>query len=124
MARFEKYLRQLDSAQRSRAREEVRSHEDPGSEEECGRQRASDLASPCVDVTWRGQLRCEPARRAGWSSAIGDRLTIAVKYDNREHTGSLEWDPPPAVEAVEAVLRAHLGIEIGMLGDLKVGGTI
>jgi hypothetical protein len=47
-----------------------------------------------------------------------------VKYDNREHTGSLEWGPPPAVEAVEAVLRAHLGIEIGMLGDLKVGGTI
>ena len=55
---------------------------------------------------------------------IGDRLTIAVKYDNREHTGSLEWDPPPAVEAVEAVLRAYLGIEIGMLGDLNVGDTI
>jgi hypothetical protein len=51
---------------------------------------------------------------------IGDRLTIAVKYDNREHTGILEWDPPPAVEAVEAVLRAHLGIEIRMVGDLKV----
>jgi hypothetical protein len=51
---------------------------------------------------------------------IGDRLTIAVKYDNREHTGILEWDPPPAVEAVEAVLRAHLGNEIGTLGDLKV----
>jgi hypothetical protein len=32
----------------------------------------------------------------------------------------LEWDPPPAIEAVEAVLRAHLGIEIGTLGDLKV----
>jgi hypothetical protein len=77
-----------------------------------------------VDVTWRGRLRCEPERRAGWSSAIGDRLRIAVKYDNREHTGSLEWDPPPALEAVEAVLHAHLGIEIGMLGDLKVGETI
>ena len=51
---------------------------------------------------------------------IGDRLTITVKYDNREHTGILEWDPPPAVEAVEAVLRANLGIEIGTLGDLKV----
>lgn len=51
---------------------------------------------------------------------IGDRLIIAVKYDNREHTGLLEWDPPPPVEAVEDVLRAHLGIEIGTLGDLKV----
>lgn len=51
---------------------------------------------------------------------IGNRLTIAVRYDNREHTGSLEWDQPPAVEAVEAVLRAHLGIEVRMVGDLKV----
>lgn len=51
---------------------------------------------------------------------IGDRLIIVVKYDNREHTGLLEWDPPPPVEAVEDVLRAHLGIEIGTLGDLKV----
>ena len=51
---------------------------------------------------------------------IGDRLSIAVKHDNREHIGILEWDPPPAVEVVEAVLRAHLGIEVRMVGDLKV----
>lgn len=55
---------------------------------------------------------------------IGNRLTIAVRYDNREHTGSLEWDQPPAVEAVEAVLRAHLGIEVRMVGDLKVELTL
>ena len=56
-----------------------------------------------------------------WTSHGGDSFAVShYAVLARVLRIILEWDPPPAVEAVEAVLRAHLGIEIGTLGDLKV----
>lgn len=50
----------------------------------------------------------------------GDRLVLTMRYENRDHLGSLEWDPPPAVPDVEMVLHAHLGDEIRTIAELDV----
>jgi hypothetical protein len=41
-------------------------------------------------------------------------------YDDREHNGGLEWDPPPTLADVERVLKSNLGREIKTLGELDV----
>jgi hypothetical protein len=48
------------------------------------------------------------------------RLSLTMMYDGREHMGSLEWDPPPALADVENVLNANLGCEIKSIGELDV----
>ena len=48
------------------------------------------------------------------------RLSLTMLYDGREHMGSLEWDPPPALADVEKVLNANLGREIKAIGDLDI----
>ena len=47
-------------------------------------------------------------------------LTLTMRFDGREHTGILSWDPPPTSAAVAKLLKAHLGAAIGVLGDLDV----
>lgn len=51
---------------------------------------------------------------------IDNRLHLRIKYDGREYRGILEWDPPPALDALESVLEANLGREIRAIGDLDV----
>jgi hypothetical protein len=70
--------------------------------------------------------------KAGDKFAVGDvgvltgvkrrdnRLSLTMRYDDREHTGGLEWDPPPALADVERVLKSNLGREIKTLGELDV----
>jgi hypothetical protein len=51
---------------------------------------------------------------------LGDRLLLRINVDGSRRTASLEWDPPPSVGDVEAVLQANLGAEIRALGCLEV----
>lgn len=51
---------------------------------------------------------------------LGDRLLVRINVDGSRRTASLEWDPPPSVGDVEAVLQANLGAEIRALGRLEV----
>lgn len=43
-----------------------------------------------------------------------------MRYEGREHTGRLQWDPPPMLMAVEQILQANLGKAIQDLGELDV----
>lgn len=51
---------------------------------------------------------------------LGDRLLLRINVDGDRRTASLEWDPPPNVGDVEAVLQANLGAEVRALGHLEV----
>ena len=51
---------------------------------------------------------------------VGNRLALTIECEGREAVGRLEWDPPPALTAVEKVLRAHLGEPITAIGYLDV----
>ena len=51
---------------------------------------------------------------------IGDRLSLTMEYDGREHVGALEWDAPPSLDDVEKLLRAHVGQTIRAIGELAV----
>lgn len=37
---------------------------------------------------------------------LGNRLLLQINISGRRRTATLEWDPPPSVGAVEAVLLA------------------
>lgn len=50
----------------------------------------------------------------------GDRLTLTIIYEGREHVGSLQWDSPPSVDSVEKVLQANLGQALKVISDLDV----
>jgi hypothetical protein len=49
---------------------------------------------------------------------MGDRLSLTMKYKGRERFGSLQWDAPPSLDAVERVLLGNLGKPIKTVGDL------
>jgi len=51
---------------------------------------------------------------------LPDRLSLTIKYEGREHSGSLQWDAPPSLDDMEKVLKAHLGEPIKAIGDLDV----
>jgi hypothetical protein len=51
---------------------------------------------------------------------LEDRLVLRMTYEGREHSGRLQWDPPPMLTAVEQVLQANLGKAIKDLGELDV----
>jgi len=51
---------------------------------------------------------------------VGNRLLLRINVDGNRRTASLEWDPPPSVGAVEAVLQANLGAEVRVIGRLEV----
>jgi hypothetical protein len=51
---------------------------------------------------------------------LGKRLSLTIEYDGREHIGSLEWDAPPSLEAVESVLKASIGKSIRDIGAVDV----
>ncbi len=47
-------------------------------------------------------------------------LFLRMRHEGRDHSGRLEWDPPPLLPAVEQVLQANLGKTIRDLGELDV----
>ena len=51
---------------------------------------------------------------------LGNRLLLRINIDGHRRTASVEWDPPPSVDDVEAVLQANLGAEVRALGHLEV----
>ncbi len=51
---------------------------------------------------------------------VGNRLSLAIEYEGREHFGSLEWDAPPSLDAIEKALRDNIGKPIKTIGDLEV----
>ena len=58
---------------------------------------------------------------------LGNRLLLRINVNGRRRTASVEWDPPPGVGAVEAVLLASIGVEVRNLADrvlpTQTGGT-
>jgi hypothetical protein len=51
---------------------------------------------------------------------LGNRLTLRVRFGEKEQIGSLLWDEPPTIAEVEAVLKTHLGEPIQSVSDLQV----
>jgi len=51
---------------------------------------------------------------------LGNRLLLRINVSGRRRTASLEWEPPPRVSDVEAVLLASIGSEIRDLGNLEL----
>jgi len=51
---------------------------------------------------------------------LEDHLILRMRYEGREHTGRLQWDPPPVLTTLEQILRANLGKAIRALGELDV----
>ena len=51
---------------------------------------------------------------------FGRRLLLRINVGGRRRTASLEWESPPAVSDVEAVLLASIGTEIRDLGNLEL----
>jgi len=44
---------------------------------------------------------------------IGNRLSIAIRDNNKEHVAILDpWTPPPSLEEVEAALSHMIGLPI------------
>ena len=43
---------------------------------------------------------------------LGNRLLLQISINGSRRTASLEWEPPPSVGAVEAVLLAGIGLEV------------
>ena len=51
----------------------------------------------------------------------GNHLSLTMKDDGgREHSALLGWTPPPAVDAVEKVLKDSIGKSIKAISDLDV----
>jgi hypothetical protein len=50
----------------------------------------------------------------------GESLRLAIDFDGRIHTGTLLWDAPPTPERVEEALRANIGKEMKVIGEIDV----
>lgn len=49
-----------------------------------------------------------------------DHLYLTTTYEGRKSSGTLQWDAPPSLDAVEKVLKAHLGETIKAISDLDI----
>ena len=47
-------------------------------------------------------------------------LRLTMRFERRKYVGMLTWDPPPSLADIELLLRANLGREIQMIGELDV----
>jgi hypothetical protein len=80
---------------------------------------------PPVWVTSFGQGSRLPFGEDGVLESVsqhpqGDRLSLTMRFDGREHLGGLQWDPPPTLKAVEDLLRANIGRDMKAIGNLDV----
>ncbi len=51
---------------------------------------------------------------------LGRRLLLRINTHGRRRTASLEWDPPPGVGEVEAVLLASIGATVHALATREI----
>lgn len=51
---------------------------------------------------------------------LGNRLLLQIRINGRRRTASLEWDPPPSVGTVEAVLLASIGVDVRHLANREL----
>lgn len=51
---------------------------------------------------------------------LGNRLLLKLSLNGRRRTASLEWNPPPSVGAIEAVLLTSIGAKVRNLGNREV----
>jgi hypothetical protein len=51
---------------------------------------------------------------------LGNRLLLQINVNGERRTAGLEWDAPPSVDDVEAVLQANLGAQIRTIEQLEV----
>ncbi len=51
---------------------------------------------------------------------FGDRLLLRINVDGHRRTATLQWNPPPAVSDIEAVLLGSIGAAIRDLGEREV----
>jgi hypothetical protein len=51
---------------------------------------------------------------------LGNRLLLRINVGGRRRTASLEWEPPPGVSDVEALLLESIGTTIRDLGNLEL----
>jgi hypothetical protein len=51
---------------------------------------------------------------------LGNRLLLQIKISGRLRTATLEWDPPPGVGAVEALLLESIGVDVRNLADREL----
>ena len=90
------------------------------------------------DLTWQsGEATVWPVEWVDWAdpggasdvpeaavleglTRLGNRLLLRINVNGSRRTAGLEWDPPPSVDDVEAVLQANLGAEIRAIGRLEV----
>jgi hypothetical protein len=50
-------------------------------------------------------------------------LRLTMTFEAREYMGILRWDPPPALAAVESLLKANLGRKIQAIGELDISNV-
>lgn len=90
------------------------------------------------DLAWQdGDAAVWPVEWVDWTAAdpsgsvpetgvlesftrLGNRLLLRINVGGRRRTAGLEWDAPPSVDDVEAVLQANLGAQIRTIGQLEV----
>ncbi len=51
---------------------------------------------------------------------FGERLLLRINVDGQRRTASLQWNPPPAVGDIEAVLLGSIGTAIRDLGEREL----
>jgi hypothetical protein len=47
-------------------------------------------------------------------------LSLTITYAGREHEGTLLWESPPSIDAVEQVLQAQVGRAIKDIGGIDI----
>jgi len=90
------------------------------------------------ELTWEsGEATVWPAEWVDWAdpggasdvpesgvleglTRLGGRLLLRINVNGSLRTAALEWDAPPSVDDVEAVLQANLGAQIRVIGQLEV----
>jgi hypothetical protein len=82
---------------------------------------------PAWPLRWVGSFHPDPTPTPGegmlefvMHTPHSTILTLTVRFDGREHTGILSWDAPPSAAAVAKILKANLGVGIGVLGELDI----
>ena len=76
--------------------------------------------------SWGGWYRAGDAWPRGEVGVLksvknnGYHLILRIEHEGREWGGSLQWDAPPTVAALEKVLRAHSGQTIKAIGEVEV----
>ncbi len=85
------------------------------------RQRSGDATIwPPRWVEWTGPGEVPEDGVLEGLERLGDRLLLRINIHGQRRTASLQWDPPPHVGEVEAMLLARMGATIRDLGDREL----